>query len=293
MKLGAFEIIDPIPELKEPHALVMLQPWVDVGSVGTLTLSWLETQFQAQQIAKLARPGDFFDFTRYRPTIYLKDGQRQVSVPNAYVTCSKRNKENDFLFFHLLEPHSHGEMYVEAIVRLLVRLHVKRYCTIGSMYDFVPHTRPLMVTGRASGGSAKQDLDSLGIEANDYQGPTAITTLITQRTPELGIETMSLMVHLPQYTQMDDDYMGASRLMEVLDSIYGFPPDLSYHKMAEQQLKEISTAIENNPQLKAVVEQLEVRYDAQAKQKKEGAMPKLSPEVERFLTEIEKRFRED
>lgn len=292
MKLGAFELYEPLPELKEPHALVMLQPWVDAGSVGTLTLAWLETHFQAKEVAKLARPGDFFDFTRYRPTIYLQEGQRHVAIPNTYVTYGKQEKGNDFLFFHLLEPHSHSEAYIESILRLLARFKVKRYCTLGSMYDFVPHTRPLLVTGRATGERAEQELENLGIEPSDYQGPTAITTLIVQRAPDLGSETMGLMVHLPQYTQLEDDYMGASRLMEMLGSLYGFSPDTAYIKMAEQQLKEISEALEKNPQLKAVVEQLEARYDAQTRKKKEGETPRLSPEVESFLTEIERRFRE-
>ncbi len=292
MKLGAFELGESLPELKEPHALVMLQPWVDVGSVGTLTLSWLEALFQAQEVAKLARPGDFFDFTRYRPTIYIKEGQRHVAIPNTYVTYGKQENGKDFLFFHLLEPHSHSEVYIESILRLLAKFKVKRYCTIGSMYDFVPHTRPLLVTGRASGEMAEHELANLGIEASDYQGPTAITTLIVQRAPSLGSETMSLMVHLPQYTQMENDYMGASRMMEVLGFIYGFPPEKTYLNMAEQQLKEIGTALEKNSQLKTVVEQLEARYDTQAREKIIGETPQLSPEVERFLTEIEKRFKE-
>lgn len=60
MRLGAFEIDEPVPELNEPHALAMLQPWIDVGGVGTLTLSWLEGHFQAKEVGRLARPGNFF-----------------------------------------------------------------------------------------------------------------------------------------------------------------------------------------------------------------------------------------
>ncbi len=76
MRLGAFELNEPLPELNEPHALAMLQPWIDVGSVGTLTLSWLETYLGAKELASLARPGNFFDFTRYRPTSYFQEGRR-------------------------------------------------------------------------------------------------------------------------------------------------------------------------------------------------------------------------
>ncbi|MFC1862234.1 PAC2 family protein, partial [Chloroflexota bacterium] len=225
MRLGAFKLNEPLPKLKEPHALAILQPWVDVGSIGILTLAWLKTQLKGKELARLTRPGDFFDFTRYRPTIYLKEGHRQVSVPNAHIDYSQQETEDDFILLHLLEPHSHGEVYVESILRLLAKFGAKRYCLLGSMYDLVPHTRPLPITGRATGKETQQELDEWGVESSDYQGPTTITYLISQRAPDMGIETMSLIVHLPQYTQLDEDYMGAARLMKLLSSLYGLPVD--------------------------------------------------------------------
>ncbi len=292
MRLGTFKLNEPLPELREPHALAMVQPWVDVGSVGTLILSWLETQLKSRDLAKLVRPGDFFDFTRYRPTIYVHEGQRLVSIPNAYITCSQQKTGNDFIFLHLLEPHSHGEGYVESILRLLAKFDAKRYCLIGSMYDLTPHTRPLLITGRATGKATQQELDKLGIESSDYQGPTSITTLIPQRASDMGIETMSLVVHLPQYTQVDEDYMGVARLMKLLSSLYGFPVDDTYIKKAEQQMEQINLALDKNPQLKAIVEQLETHYESRTKKRKEEEPPRLSPEIEKFLMEMDKRFRE-
>lgn len=292
MKLGAFELNEPLPELKEPHALVMLQPWVDVGSVGTLVLSWLETHFEAKELARLAKPGDFFDFTRYRPTSYFKEGRRQFTIPNTYATYCQQKTGNDFLFLHLLEPHSHSEVYVESVLRLLAKFSVKRYCLLGSMYDLVPHTRPLLVTGGATGKRTQPELEKLGIESSDYQGPTTIISLLSQRAPDTGIETMSLIVHLPQYAQLDEDYMGTVRLMEVLGSLYGLPMDETYVKNAEQQLEQLSVALGKNPQLRAAVEHLETRYEERDRRKKEEETPRLSPEVERFLTEMERRFKE-
>ncbi len=293
MRLGAFELNEPLPELNEPHALVILQPWVDVGSVGTLTLLWLETHFEAKELAKLTRPGNFFDFTRYRPTSHFREGRRYLTIPNSYVTYSKQKTGNDFLFFHLLEPHSHGEVYAESLWRLLARFKVKRYCLIGSMYDFVPHTRPLLVTGGAVGKRAEQELERMGIETSNYQGPTTIISLVTQRAQETGVETISLIVHLPQYTKLDDDYMGTVQLMKMIGSLYDLPMDRNYIEKAEQQLEQINVALDRNPQLKAIVEQLETHYEARTSQREEEEPPpQLSPEVERFLAEMDRRFRE-
>jgi len=35
MRIGAFDLPEPVPTLRDAHALVMIRPWVDVGSVGT------------------------------------------------------------------------------------------------------------------------------------------------------------------------------------------------------------------------------------------------------------------
>ena len=291
MRIGAFDINEPVPDLKEPHAIAMLRPWIDVGSVGSLVLSRLETDLGAKELGRLAKPGNFFDFTRYRPVLYLKEGQRQVVVPNTLVTCAKREAGNDFVFLHFLEPHMLGEIYVDSALLLLERLGVKRYCLLGSMYDYVPHSRPLMVTGQAVGKTAQEALWKAVVQSSDYQGPTTITSLVPQRAPKLGIETMSMIVHVPQYTQLDDDYMGQVRLLEVLCSLYGLQmEDIDIHR-AEQQRQHIDTLVEQSPEVKAIVTQLEAHYDARMERRKEEEMPQLSPEVERFLKEMERRFR--
>ena len=290
MRIGAFELNEPLPELNEPHVLAMLQPWIDIGGVGTMVISWLEMHFRTRELARLARPGTFFDFTRYRPTIYYQEGRRQMSIPNVQITYGKRKTGNDLIFLHLLEPHSNSELYVESILRVFKKFGAKRYTLLGSMYDLVPHTRPLIITGGGVGEGAQQTLDSLGVETSAYEGPTTIAFLISQRAPDIGIENMSLIVHLPQYTQLDQDYTGTSQLMSVLGSIYDIPIDDSYRIKAQQQMEQIQAAMEKNPQLKTIVEQLEKRYDARTKKNKEEEAPRLSPEIEKFLNEMEKRF---
>jgi predicted ATP-grasp superfamily ATP-dependent carboligase len=292
MRLRAFQLNEPIPELREPHAFALLRPWVDVGSVGTVVLSWIENHLQAKDLGGLARPGDFFDFTRYRPISTVREGNRRISTPNTFISYAKRESGNDFLFLHLLEPHSHSEVYVESVLQLLARFGVKRYCIVGSMHDFVPHTKPLIVTGEASGEKTRQELTKIGIESIEYQGPSSVIFLISQRAPEMGIETMSLIAHLPQYTQMEEDFTGAVRIMDILTILYGIPVDQAYIDKSKQQLEQINIALDNNPQLKAIVQQLESHYNSRTEKKKEQETPRLSPEVERFLAEMDKRFRE-
>ncbi len=293
MRLRAFEIDEPVPVLKEPHAIAILKPWVDVNRSGTLALRWMEDTVGARDLAKLAKPGDFIDFTRHRPTSFVSGGRRRMTVPNTYVKYSQRDSGPDFIFLHLLEPHTHGDEYVESVLELVQKFGVRRFTIIGSMQDYVPHTRPLIVTGEGVGEGTKADIKFHKIESIEYQGTTSICFLIPQQAPDYGMESMTVIVHLPQYTQMEEDFTGALRLIRILSGIYGIPVDESYAHKSRVQLEQINTALENNPQLKVILSQLENHYDSRTNLPKEpNDASRLSPEIEKFLAEMDKRFRE-
>jgi predicted ATP-grasp superfamily ATP-dependent carboligase len=294
MKFRAFDILEPVPELRDPHAFVSLRPWVDVGRVGSLTFRSLERYLQAQDLAKLTRPGIFFDFTRYRPTIYNQEGQRKVDVPNVTVRYAKGPGENDFLFLHVLEPHMNGEGFVTSVVKLLEKFEVKRYCLVGGMYDLVPHTKPLLITGSATGERTLEQVRSLNVQPSSYEGPTSITALISQEASKLGIETMGLVAHLPQYAQLEEDHAGRLCLLETLSKLYGFNMDMErIRERARRQYEEVTSALSRNPEVKGLVEQLEIQYEDRIRRMQEGKQaepPSLSPEVEKFLDQLGDRF---
>lgn len=291
MRIAAFELDEPIPDLREPHALATLSPWVDVGSVGTMVMSSLQQQLKTVELGRLARPSLFYDFTRYRPIIFLQDGKREVSMPNTVVSYARQEQGHDLVLLRMLEPHAFGEDYVDSLLTLLQQLGVRRYSLLGSMYDMVPHTRPLLVTGWANGELAESDMNRLGALASDYQGPTTVTFLVSQRGLGLGIESMSLIVHLPQYAQLEQDRTGYVRLMEMLGRIYPVQLDKDDLDMAENQQATLAAQVAGNQHLQAVVKRLEELYDARMKNSGQGDIPPLSPEVERFLREMDQRFK--
>ena len=133
MRIGKFELAEPQPEIRSPHVIASLTPWVDAGSVGSLTIERLERFMDAQDVGKLAVPGTYFDFTRYRPVMYYEDGQRKMKIPNADLRWAKGSGDHDFIFFHMLEPHAFAEEYLDATVEVLQYLNVKRFCRIGAM----------------------------------------------------------------------------------------------------------------------------------------------------------------
>jgi len=294
MRVGAFKVNKPLPELKEPHVFAMLDPWIDAGDVGKLTLAWLERNTQAKPVAELAKPGNFYDFTRYRPMTSSRRGQRRIDIPNTRITYGKREQGHDFIFVHLLEPHMFGELYVESVSRVLELFDIKRYCLIGSMYNFVPHTRPPLVAGGASPEYLKKELEKMGVSSSNYQGPTTICTLISQRAIERGIENITMIVSLPQYTQLDENFMGVVRLEEIISSLYDIPISEDSWNRARRQREQINTAVAENTQVQDILQELEESYDARLSETEdmEDSTP-LSPQVEEFLGEMERKFRQE
>jgi predicted ATP-grasp superfamily ATP-dependent carboligase len=293
MKLGMFELVEPLPVLNNPHVVAVLRPWTDAGNAGTMAISYLESFLSAKQLGKIRRPGTFFDFTRYRPMARYNLGKREIIVPNTIVTYARQEHGQDFIFLNMLEPNHFAEHYVSSILKLLELFGVQRYCVLGSMYDMVPHTRPLLVTGGVVGEKASEALKNIGITSSAYEGPTTICYLIGQEAVKLGIETVNIMVRLPQYTQLEKDFNGQVRMLEVIKSLYNIPIDETVIQQAERQIKEIDIAVNRSRKTKEAVTQLEVYYDAQSATKQRQEPSGLSPDIENFLREMENRFRQE
>ena len=295
MRIGQFEIADPAPDLKDPHLIAVLRPWIDVGSVGTLALNRIESHLRAKELGRLVQPGLFYDYTRYRPRSYFNEGRREVSIPNTIVRYAVREEGPDLLLMHLLEPHLYGEDFTEGVVELLRHLGVRRYSLVGAMYDMVPHTRPLLVSGIGNGGDAEQERQQQRVQTSDYEGPTTITYLITQEAIKLGIETRTFVVHLPQYLQVDEDLNGTARLMEILCSLYGLPERLIEAQRGVEQYSKLQEKVDDKSGVAALLGRLEERYDLERRQAQEESPespepPPLSPNIEEFLKDLDQGF---
>ncbi len=282
MRIGDFEFQEPLPELKDPHVLAVLRPWIDVGNVGTLALRRLERHLESKEIGRLVRPGRFYDFTRYRPKSVIKEGVREYSIPSTTVSVCVRDRSPDIITLHLLEPHLYGEDYTDSVIEVLKHFGVKRYSMIGAMYDMVPHTRQLLVSGGTVDANNEDEYKLVGVRPSDYEGPTTITYLISNTAEEMDIETRIYVVHLPQYFQVEEDFTGTARLMEILCTIYGLPSRLADRERGRQQYASLQNIVSSTSDVAGLLERLEERYD---RENQAGGAPTtpLYPMVEEFL----------
>lgn len=218
-----------------------------------------------------------------------------MTVPNVAIRYARSRGDHDFVFLHLLEPHLNGEGFVQCIVKLLEKLQVKRYCLIGGMYDLVPHTKPLLVTGSATGEQTLQQVRGLHVQSSSYEGPTSIAAMVSQEATKLGIETMGMIAHLPQYAQLEEDHAGRLSLLEVLCRMYDLDMDLErIRQRARRQYEEVTSAMNRSPEVRGLVQRLEAEYDDRVKKQEQGedaeGSPPLSPELEDFLKQMGDQF---
>ena len=284
MRIGDFEFPEPLPELKDPHVLAVLRPWIDVGRVGTLSLRRIERYLGAKEIGRLVRPGRYYDFTRYRPKTALRRGKREYTIPTTTVKVAVRENGPDLVTVHLLEPQAYGEDFTDSITETMERLGVKRYSMIGAMYDMVPHTRPLLVSGGSIDASNEAEYRMVEVRPSDYEGPTTITNLIFEYAESHGIDTRIFVVHLPQYFQVEEDFTGTARLTSILCRLYGLPSRLEDKERGIQQYSSLQNIVDDTSEVSRLLSRLEERYDRD----NSGSSPAepvtpLSPQIEEFL----------
>ncbi len=296
LQIRDFQIdVDPTT-FDSPHCIVTLRPWVNVGNVGRIVVNRLGRIYGAKKIGELMRPGKFYDHTRYRPRIRMRRGERTFRIPNTEVTAARVPDGRDLIFVKMLEPHAWAEDFNDSILELLQAFNVERYVLVGSMYDSVPHTRPLKVTGSARGWEPPSRFrDGVRLGRSRYEGPTSMASQLTElaRT-QLHLETLSMIAHLPLYLKLDNDYVGAARVLSVLSEIYNVPMDrMPEIRMGETQYSQVQISSSDNPRLAQLVARLELEYDGEEVEPTEEEEIELSPELEEFLQDLSRGWDED
>lgn len=289
MRVGWFELNDPVPDLSNPHVFAIITNWLNAGQAASMAISALESFTSAKGLGNLAQPSKFFDFTRYRPEL-IRDGETaKIRVTTASLSYAK-SEPNDFVFLRMPEPHMKSEEYIDSIIKVFQYLGVKRYCLLGATYEMLPYTRPILVTGDTSVGYVQDTIQASRVIRNDYQGETSILNTIAQQVECLGIETLDLVAHLPGYLQMERDHRGEVSLLEVVHSLYGIPVPQDDSEQASKEVDQVRQSSEaflnQNPQLKIMLKQLEANYDSRVNNQKQTKLP---IEFERFLRELRDR----
>jgi proteasome assembly chaperone (PAC2) family protein len=271
--------------LRAPALVCAFKGWNDAGESATAALEFLGTSLSAQRFATID-PEEFVDFQATRPTVRLRDGvTREIDWPEFEIYEARIPRApRDLVLLSGPEPAVRWRTFCSVVIDLAEALGIQLVASLGSLLADVPHSRPVGVTGVASDESL---VERLGLSLSRYEGPTGIVGVLQGAASDAGIPAASLWAAVPHYVAVVPNPKGALSLLRRLESLVGVTVDaMELETAAVDYERQVSRAVEMDPDVQAFVERLERAADEEEPQPDPSQIPSgdlLAREFQRFL----------
>src|SRR6478735_6089107 len=260
--------------LRAPALVCAFKGWNDAGESATAALSFLGSALDASRFATID-PEEFVDFQSTRPTDWPEFEIYEARIPRA---------PRDLILLSGPEPAIRWRTFCEQVIDLSEALGVQMVTSLGALLADVPHSRPVSVTGIASDESL---VERLGLNASRYEGPTGIVGVLQAAASDAGIPAASLWAAVPHYVAVVPNPKGALALLRKLETLVGVTVDATeLESSAVDYERQVSRAVEMDPDVQAFVERLERAADEEEATPDPGELPSgdlLAREFQRFL----------
>ena len=271
--------------LRAPALVCAFKGWNDAGESATSALSFLGSGLGASRFAVID-PEEFVDFQATRPTVRLADGQtRRIDWPDIEIYEARVPRApRDLVLLAGPEPAYRWRTFCETVVELAEALGVQLVVTLGALLADVPHSRPVPLTGFASDDAL---VNRLGLAPPTYEGPTGIVGVLHDACASAGMPSASLWAAVPHYVAVVPNPKGALALLRRLESLIGVTVDAAeLEDAAAEYERQVSRAVEMDPDVQAFVEKLERAADEEERSSEQTPLPSgdvLAREFQRFL----------
>jgi predicted ATP-grasp superfamily ATP-dependent carboligase len=271
--------------LRAPALVCAFKGWNDAGESATSALTFLAGSLGAEAFAVID-PEDYVDFQSTRPVVRLVDGvSRKIEWPEFEIHAARVPRApRDLVLLSGPEPAMRWRGFSQVVVELAEALGIQLVVLLGALLADVPHSRPVSVTAHASDPSLIQ---RLSLSAPTYEGPTGIVGVLHQACQDAGLPSASLWAAVPHYVAVAPNPKGALALLRRLESLVGVTVDaLELEDAASDYERQVSRAVELDPDVQAFVERLERAADEEEARPDPGSLPSgdvLAREFQRFL----------
>src|SRR3982751_5524569 len=149
--------------------------------------------------------------------------------------------------------------FSKVVVDLAEALGVQLVVLLGALLADVPHSRPVGVTAHASDPALIQ---RLSLQRPTYEGPTGIVGVLHAACQDAGLPAASLWAAVPHYVAVAPNPKGALALVRRLERLVGVTVDaMELETAAVDYDRQVSRAVELDPEVQAFVERLERAAD--------------------------------
>ena len=271
--------------LRAPALVCAFKGWNDAGESATAALSFLGTALEADRFATID-PEEFVDFQATRPTVRLRDGlTRHIDWPEFEVHAARVPRApRDLILLSGPEPAIRWRTFCQTVIDLAEALGVQMVTSLGALLADVPHSRPVGVTAFATDDAL---VERLKLEPPTYEGPTGIVGVLQAAAADAGLPAASLWAAVPHYVAVVPNPKGALALLRKLETLVGVTVDATeLESSAVDYERQVSRAVEMDPDVQAFVERLERAADEEDATPDPGEIPSgdlLAREFQRFL----------
>ncbi len=271
--------------LRAPALVCAFKGWNDAGEAASSAVAFMGASLDAARFATID-PEDFVDFQATRPQVKLVEGRtRQVEWPEWEVYEARVPRApRDLVILTGPEPSYRWRSFCAQVVELAEALGVQMVVTLGALLADVPHSRPVGVTAHASDPAL---VERLTLQAPTYEGPTGIVGVLQTACAEAGMPAASLWAAVPHYVAVAPNPKGALAILRRLESLVGVTVDASdLESAAVDYERQVTRAVELDPEVQAFVERLERAADAEEGPTDLSQIPSgdvLAREFQRFL----------
>src|SRR3954451_17906968 len=248
--------------LRAPALVCAFKGWNDAGDAASAALQVGGASLGATRFAQLD-PEEFYDFQATRPHIALTDGRtREITWPTIELYEARVPRApRDLGLLGGPEPSMRWRTFCRSVVELAEALGVQMVVTLGALLADVPHTRPVHVTVLSSDDSL---IERLGVVSGNYEGPTGITGVLHGACGEAGMPSASLWASVPHYVAAAPNPKAALALVRRLEMLVGVTVDAGeLESAASDYERQVSLAVQSDPDVQAFVERLEQAAEAQ------------------------------
>jgi proteasome assembly chaperone (PAC2) family protein len=281
--------IDWTPGLERPVLIAGFTGWNDAADAASVAVGALASSWEARRFGGFDGE-EFFDFQTTRPQVKLVDGvTRQIEWPENMLSATEPRLEaaggRGAVLLTGPEPNFRWRTFSAAVVELAKALNVELVVTMGALLADVPHSRPVSVAANSQDASL---VDSLGLSASRYEGPTGITGVLHRACADGGLPSVSFWASVPHYLPAVPSAPAALALLDKLSGLLGMEVNTAdLESTAETYQEQVSVAVSQDSDLSSYVRMLEERFDSQVDQGPRNlpSGDELAQELEGFLRE--------
>lgn len=271
------------PALDSPVLVVALEGWIDAGFAASRAVDAMISQSDSTLVATFDADA-LLDYRARRPTMHLIDGVNTGLTWSTTELHAVRSPNGaDVLLLTGVEPDHAWHAFCTDVRDLAVDLGARMQLGFGAYPAGVPHTRPVALSATAS---TDELAASVGFIRGTIDVPAGVEAVIEQAFADIGVPAVGIWAQVPHYATTMRYPAASAQLIEGCNQVAG--TDFGLADLPDEIVEaraRIDGLLEQNPEHRAMIHQLEEQFDAQTEERLED-LPSgddLAEELQRFL----------